>query len=547
MSLERKSRPPSSPRVNRTASSKVIFTEFARQHVGSYLSNQELIDFSNIIREQDVTGEVLPQNAVITISNMQDLNKLSKVTEMQGLIVKFPLNKKSLHSISKFSELTYLSLEGGAEEDTLGKYLFRLKQLNELSIANTTISFGSIFWDMPSLTVLRLHNCKMSTLFLNSTINLINLKKLKLTNNVIALVDQAESGEYRVDLKVIDTYSFVENVPNLEKLTIQYGTFPASQGDIMSISKATNLTSLNISGIDDAKMFLISSLSKLNKLTLVRSSITAVGMRYLLSLPLLQKLDLSYCHNLNNECVEYISKNKTLIKLYLRNTKITDITPLIELPYLSKLDISYCKDIPEENMFRLSDIRSLTSLDVSYTNASYHALRYIADLGILHTLKITLSKEEKGDNINVLARHPTLEKLTLYQSNLSNGELRVIGTIANLKSLIMLDSLNNYNDRGLSELSKLSLLRELYLSNNSNITEKGLKSLTKLEHLTTLTLDKCRGFTNNILYVLLSFPSLQHLSLQYLLIDQSIVDELRILKPYITVEFETSLYNVYHV
>lgn len=544
MSSERKSRPPSSPRVNRTASSRVIFTEFARQHVGSYLNNEELLSFANIIREQDLTGEVLPQDTIITISTVEDLNKLSKVTEIKGLIVNFQVDNKSLHLISKFTKLTYLSLEGGVQEDTLGKYLARLKMLNELNIANTDISLGTIFWDMPSLTILRLHECRMSTLFLNSTNNLINLKKLKLTN-IIALISEDESREYHIDLEVPNTYAFVENLSHLEKLTIRCRTYTISHKDIISISKATNLTSLNVSSLDDSKMSLIGSLSKLTKLTLINSDITSVGIQNLLLLSRLQKLDLGSCYYLNNICVKHISKIRTLIKLRLNQTKITDITPLIELPYLSKLDISYCKDIPEENMDCLSDITSLISLNVLYTKANYRALRYISSLSILRTLKIDLLKEEKGDNINVLKNHPTLEKLSLENSNLTNSELRVLGTITNLKRLIItLNGVDNYNDRGLSELSKLHMLRELHLSNNYNITEKGLKSLVRLEHLSSLTLDKCSNFTDNILEVLLRFPSLKNLSLRYILFDSTVLDELKQLRPYIITNFVAAFRTV---
>ena len=192
-----------------------------------------------------------------------------------------------------------------------------------------------------------------------------------------------------------------------------------------------------------------------------------------------------------------------LIKLYVSNSGITDLTGLEHAHYLSSLDL-------RGNTNTVSDFSPLAGLtNLKSLNLSGSFLTDISSLiGLTDLEDLGLSGSNLSD-ISPLAHLTNLTRLSLSSNNLSD-----ISPLVNLTGLAVLD-LDGNNLSDISPLANLTGLGALYLSSN-NISD--VSPLANLTNLTRLWISH-----NNISDVS-PLANLTHLSGTLSLLDNNISD-----------------------
>ena len=171
------------------------------------------------------------------------------------------------------------------------------------------------------------------------------------------------------DIRVLRIHTFAYTIPN----TIYD-----------CISKLPNLRELDLScrfqrcyeayhfddpstEVDDQGVYaLCRGLSNLRVLNLSGSRITSTGCSYLTGLPMLKKLILSYCSNVDDKAMFHVGRITTLTSLKVdRIFKITDIgiSYLSNLIHLKELNMDYC-GVSDIGFVKVCLLPSLTVISI---------------------------------------------------------------------------------------------------------------------------------------------------------------------------------------
>ena len=184
---------------------------------------------------------------------------------------------------------------------------------------------------------------------------------------------------------------------------------------------------------------------------------------------------------------------KNLIKLDLKNTKVSDISALYGLIALTDLDL---QSTPVENIDALASLTKLRELNLSHTRIDsievLSQLNYITNLNLSDTELVDISaladligltNLDLSDNPSLYDLDPLYGLSGLVSLNLSNTFPLFITPLSSLYCLRNLN-LGNTSVDDISALSGLTMLTNLDLSrtNVSDISAlSGLTSLTKLD------------------------------------------------------------------
>ena len=138
---------------------------------------------------------------------------------------------------------------------------------------------------------------------------------------------------------------------------------------------------------------------------------------------------------------------------------------------------------------KISDLRSLESLDLGGTKITDAGLRSISKLKKLQ--KLDLSFTQVGDQgLAHLANLPELVHLDLDSTLVTDEGLCALEPLKNLSSLTLCNT--RISDRGLEALVRMVGLSELDLP-NTQVTYRGLRSLVTMKSLTWLRLSTTHG------------------------------------------------------
>ncbi|CAL8313610.1 unnamed protein product [Merluccius merluccius] len=252
----------------------------------------------------------------------------------------------------------------------------------------------------------------------------------------------------------------------------------------------------------------------LKHLSLVNSPlITDSGLSVLSSLVKLQHLNLSSCGKLTDSCLQYITGLKSLSFLSLDQTKVGDAGML---PYLrsapaslSQLSLNHTA-VTEATLAALpASTPHLRFLSIKQTKVS--DVSALAKLLHLQTLYLDGTGVTEV-SLAPLAGHPTLAALSVAGITVQDPD-HALHLISSLKlSQLTLPGRHAVTDRGLSFLSRLTLLTELDLTDYTQVTDQGVSQLASMTSLKKLSLSNT-GLTDAGLAPLRGLRELQELCL----------------------------------
>lgn len=191
-----------------------------------------------------------------------------------------------------------------------------------------------------------------------------------------------------------------------------------------------------------------------------------------------------------------------------------------ELKDLTTLDLSRSKSINDTGLAYLKNM-PLISLSLSDTAVTDHGLATIATLKLLKTLDLSITKVT-ANGLGQLASCRNLQTLDLHQTKLGNSSIDGLKNLNNLEVLVLGET--GVGDSALGALSNMKMLNALFL-NDSLITNAGLSKLSSLENLRMLDLSGTK-IDKQGLKQLAKLPNLKDLRLKDVKLGNDAVAEL---------------------
>lgn len=324
----------------------------------------------------------------------------------------------------------------------------------------------ALFGKLSDLKKLQIFNCRsLNDEMVSKLTGLKGLTSLALTNSVIT--DAA-----------VETIT--QSFPNLTEL---------------DLSSNTNMT--------NGVVKIISSLGKLQRLTLVQNQINDIGAQRLSKLQDLRSLDLrgnmeagdmtlevvaglphlqAFKHRstaVNDSGLEYLSQGKALESLLLQDFVITDQSGphLAKLSKLSQLEIFRCQGFGSDGVLSLKGM-GLTRLTLrDLPNVDDRAMEVFDDLPQLRRLYLHELTSVGDSGLKHLASLKSLELLDIWTvPQMTDETVEVISQLPNLKELSI--RVTGVTDNSIDKLITMKSLQSLTFKENGSITAEGLKKLS---------------------------------------------------------------------
>jgi choice-of-anchor C domain-containing protein len=212
-------------------------------------------------------------------------------------------------------------------------------------------------------------------------------------------------------------------------------------------------------------------------LKLAGKDVSKFGLDGISKLTKLKRLDLRGCRLVDSQGVSALQK-LSLILLNLDDTVVNDDiadTLVMLMPSLEYLDLNKT-EITTKVCEKISISRKLTVLNLAQTNIDQHALPYIANISSL--IHLNLSGDNVGGQLSELGRLQHLEDLSVKAvGNLTAGDIAAIASFPSLRKLNVAKT--NVSDQGLRAISKMPLLKELTVIGCTKITADSVKRFHK--------------------------------------------------------------------
>lgn len=236
----------------------------------------------------------------------------------------------------------------------------------------------------------------------------------------------------------------------------------------------------------------------------------------------LKKLHFSQCTNITDLGIEALSKAKVLSSLMelnlahckkITNKGLEEISCATFSSSLQNLNIMHCEEITYEGMKAISSLPALVDLNVS-------GCRLVMDRGVeelskgkglnnLRSLNLNGARiTDKG--IEYLAKRFKLEKLQVERHTKKGKKATMIASILWAKQFTNQALINIGNGSFSKTLHSLNLNCCMY------IEDEGMKSLcSHALNIQNLSIEKCRGLTDNALESIANLPNLKRLNISY--------------------------------
>ena len=266
-----------------------------------------------------------------------------------------------------------------------------------------------------------------------------------------------------------------------------------------------NLTDLDLSSnasMTGGVVKILSSMEKLQRLTLVQNRINDIGAQRFSKLKELRSLDLrgnmeagdmalevvadlpkltSFKHRstaVTDSGLEQLSRNQSLESLLLQDFVITDQSGphLAKLGKLSQLEVFRCQGFGTEGVLSLKGM-GLTRLTLrDLPNVDNRAMEVFGELPKLKRLYLHELPSVSDAGLKHLAALKSLELLDLWTVPLmTDATIDVIETLPNLTDLTIRST--GITDNGVDKILKMKGLQALTLKENGSVTAEGLKKL----------------------------------------------------------------------
>lgn len=264
-----------------------------------------------------------------------------------------------------------------------------------------------------------------------------------------------------------------------------------------SLQKLTELTALDLSGceIDERLGSAVARLPHLISLNVAKcAGVTDEDLPEVAKLPELTFLDASCCRVGDAGLVELSKRNTTLECLHLR----------------------HCEEITEVGVMSLSQLGTLTALDLTLCTQVTDAAVQALSLGLpqLNTLSLRGCREITEAGVKALFHLEDLTSLDLSgRIPVTEDVLRGLARIPRLATFKVSECLSHITDSSVCMMAQFPALTELDLSICSQLTDNGLQQLSTFRFLEVLNLWGCDRITDVGVKFVATIPTLRALDL----------------------------------
>lgn len=320
------------------------------------------------------------------------------------------------------------------------------------------------------------------------------------------------------DLIDEDVEKLVERCPKIETLRIG-NSIHVTDASLQAISRLKFLKHLEIKNLERITNFGLNCLqnnTELLSLTLKGiDRLSNDGLAFLQSMPVLQKLSITECSNLSDEGLKYLDKLKSLFSLDLSWTPIEGkgFSYFKNLHALQQLNLSNCKLLKEDELHHLQPLQNLIGMDLTHClSLTTSNLKNLLQIKGLLALKLGWCDLKNTQIKSIAEQLPKLMHLNIQgASHLTAETFQALTQLSQLERLDL--SATDVNDAILEPIADLKKLEELYLNDCLNISDEGLKLLQNNKELTVLVLKNCPKITDAGLAPLANLPQLVSLDL----------------------------------
>jgi len=267
---------------------------------------------------------------------------------------------------------------------------------------------------------------------------------------------------------------------------------------------AGNVVAVDLRGawIHDSQMIELARMPKLEQLDLSHTRITDEGMLYLKTAPGIVDLNLFYTEQITDQGMNAIKTWKSLKRLNLRGTRISDGT-----------------------LETISHLTQLEALDIANTQITDNGLDSLVTLVNLKELSLG-HRPESDHEVELLRLLPTLTYLNLSGPTAEADRPDLTGRKKAGSGPMRADVAH-----AIAELKDLRVLKLGY----SGVTAEGLRAMSALPRIERLGLEGCARVNDEAVAELAAWKNLKYLDLQETKVTEKSVAELRKAKPGLTI------------
>lgn len=283
-----------------------------------------------------------------------------------------------------------------------------------------------------------------------------------------------------------------------------------------SLPSLTSLKILNCREFNDDMAASLTSIDDLEVLSITNSGITDAGVQLLAdAFPNLRELDLSSNTNLTGQAMRSITSLEKLERLTLLQNRFNDLhcRRLSSLPELRALDLRGNMEVGDMTLRVLGKLPKLSGFKHRSTVVSD---RGIAGLAASPSLRAILMQDfavssSCGEQLRALENLTSLE-IFRCQGFGTEGVLALAG-MPELDRLTLRD-LPEVSDEAMTAIATMPKLRRLYLHELTSVGDEGLATLADATELAVLDIWSLPRMTNASVEVIASLPKLKELSIR---------------------------------
>ena len=267
----------------------------------------------------------------------------------------------------------------------------------------------------------------------------------------------------------------LDDVSNITELNLQ-GVNDAKITNLTGLQNFSNLTSLNLSGNAITNAESIGVLSKIKNLNLSDNPANESILSTVSKLTSLKELNLSNTQ-LNGDQLSNLKNLTSLEKIVISKNNISSVESISSLSGITSMDLSINKSFTDFK--QLTTFRKLTELNVSGTGITTFSGSNGTTTHDGIELLVNLEKLYAQDNLNIISSG--LNSIYATYNN-GNGTVPYLGKI----KVLNLSSIGASGKRptiSFSSFAKLTTLEELHLASNDMTSLSGLAKLENLKYI----------------------------------------------------------------
>ena len=367
--------------------------------------------------------------------------------------------------IAAFGPVQQLDLSYGAVTDDALSSLAQVDGLLRLNLSRTTVSDAglcALAKEHPQLLELNLWGCSsVSDAGVVCLAELTQLERLEL-GRCDRVTDRG--------LEVVAGLSHLGSL-GLSGTAVEDAGLAVLSG--LRLLRQLNLADTQVTGSGLVALAGLPQLWSLNLSGCVR--LHAETLAALRGFAQLTSLNVSGCGLVTDQALIHLRPLRGLAELGLAGLNVTDtgLLYLVDLPTLSTLDLSWTQ-VGDPGLARLATMRGLHDLTLTGTHVTDAGLVHLRSLPGLEYLDLADTGVSDA-GLRVLGSLTTLEVLDLEGVRVHDAGLVHLGTLPHLRRLFL--GRTSVTDQGLELLQRISSVRQVDLTMCRNVTQAGVERL----------------------------------------------------------------------